>query len=105
MPTYEMTQRFKNDLRDLTSTQKALVRKARREFVQCLKTWEDDGCVGVPRFPKSLGVKPVHGVSGIMEFAWDDDGRATWEIGVQQRPRKMHVIWRRIGTHAIYKQP
>jgi hypothetical protein len=42
---------------------------------------------------------------GILEFAWADDGRCTWEYGTPRQSGKMHIIWRRIGTHAIYAAP
>ena len=41
----------------------------------------------------------------IMELAWAPDGRCTWEYGPARRSGTMHVIWRRIGSHAIYDDP
>ncbi|WP_281288337.1 hypothetical protein [Haloactinospora alba] len=35
-------------------------------------------------------------------MTWAPDGRATWQYGDEQRPGIVHVIWRRVGTHAIF---
>ncbi|TDQ53002.1 hypothetical protein [Actinorugispora endophytica] len=35
-------------------------------------------------------------------MTWAPDGRATWEYGDEQRSGTPHVIWRRVGTHAIF---
>lgn len=54
------------------------------------------------RFRPSLRVKGVQGHPSIYEMTWAPDGRATWEYGQEQIPGKAHVIWRRLGTHAIF---
>jgi hypothetical protein len=33
------------------------------------------------------------------------DGRATFQYGPEIAPGEPHVIWRRIGTHAIFREP
>jgi hypothetical protein len=38
-------------------------------------------------------------------MSWAPDGRATFEYGPEARPREAHIIWRRIGTHSIFRQP
>jgi hypothetical protein len=38
-----------------------------------------------------------------MTFA--PNGRATWQYGLEIRPDEPHVIWRRIGTHEIFRNP
>ncbi|WP_267887199.1 hypothetical protein [Thermobifida halotolerans] len=35
-------------------------------------------------------------------MTWAPDGRATWQYGEERVPGKPHVIWRRVGTHAIF---
>jgi hypothetical protein len=38
-------------------------------------------------------------------MTWASNGRATWQYGPEQRPGERHVIWRRIGTHDIFRAP
>lgn len=60
------------------------------------------------RFRKGLRVKEVQGASGIFEMTWAADGRATFEYGgevTEGRAGQPHVLWRRIGTHSVFKQP
>lgn len=63
------------------------------------------------RFRKGLRVKGVKGATGIFEMTWADDGRATIAYGdlvvegESVRPGEPYIIWRRVGTHAIFKQP
>jgi len=56
-------------------------------------------------FRKGLRVKGVKGATGIFEMTWGDDGRATFEYGEPVVETEPHVVWRRIGTHAIFKKP
>jgi hypothetical protein len=57
------------------------------------------------RFRKGLRVKGVKGAPGIFEMTWAADGRATFRFGEPVRQDEPHIIWRRIGTHDIFKQP
>jgi hypothetical protein len=56
-------------------------------------------------FRPGLRVKGVQGWPGIWEMTWAPDGRATFEYGPERRPGEPHVIWRRVGTHDIFRQP
>ena len=56
-------------------------------------------------FRKGLRVKGVQGATGIFEMTWAADGRATFEFGDEVTEGEPHVVWRRVGTHAIFKQP
>jgi hypothetical protein len=38
-------------------------------------------------------------------MTWAADGRATFEYGQEVRPGEAHIIWRRIGTHDIFRRP
>jgi hypothetical protein len=38
-------------------------------------------------------------------MTWADDGRATFRYGASIIGTEPHIIWRRIGTHAILRQP
>ena len=58
------------------------------------------------RFRPGLRVKGVRDApSGVFEMTWAPDGRATFEYGPEQHPGEPHVIWRRIGTHDVFRQP
>ena len=38
-------------------------------------------------------------------MTWAPDGRATFEFGAQVVKGEPHVLWRRVGTHAILAKP
>lgn len=105
MPTFEVRERFWGEYERLTVRQQLLFRAARQQFIAALKEWEADGCRGIPRFPRSLGVTPMVNRRNVLELAWAPDGRCTWEFGTPRRPGTSHIVWRRIGTHAIYDDP
>ena len=46
----------------------------------------------------------MKGATGVFEMTWADDGRATFGYGEPVLEGEPHVVWRRIGTHAIFKQ-
>ena len=96
MPTFDRTQKFREDYRGLTGEQREAFKTAVRKLVEDLRQ-------GVPR--KGLRVKRVQRRSGVWEMTWADDGRATFEYGVAVRPGHPHVIWRRIGGHDILDNP
>jgi hypothetical protein len=52
-----------------------------------------------------LKVKGVQGTRGVFELSWAQDGRATWEYGEERLEGEAHIVWRRIGTHDIFKNP
>jgi len=47
----------------------------------------------------------VQGYPGVWEMTWAPDGRATFEYGDELHPGEQHIIWRRIGTHGIFRKP
>jgi hypothetical protein len=94
MPTFATTARFRRDYARLTPAQQERFRKVVvTEFVA-------DADAGQLR--PGLRVKGVQGAPGVYEMTWAPDGRATWQYGPEQRPGAPHVIWRRVGTHAIF---
>lgn len=97
MPTRDVLASFFADYKKLTDEQKKLFRLALEHFIDDL---EKGG-----RFRKGLRVKGMAGHPGIWEMIWADDGRATFEFGPQQVPGEVHIIWRRIGSHDIFKRP
>ncbi|KWX02243.1 hypothetical protein LI90_3286 [Carbonactinospora thermoautotrophica] len=94
MPTFETTPRFDRDFKKLTAEDRARFLKV---------VWDQfipDLAAG--RFRPGLRVKRVQGAPGVYEMTWAPDGRATWQYGPEQQPGTPHVIWRRVGTHAIF---
>ncbi len=97
-PTYDDSEsRFQRDVKKLTPAQYAAFRRAVGRLVSALQRGEG--------FGKGLRVKPVAGHEGVWEMTWAPDGRATFSYGPQQRTGEPHVIWRRVGTHDIFRQP
>ncbi len=93
MPTYLRLPRFDRDYATLTSDQRRAFRRAVARFVEDLNAGRS------PR--PGLRVKAVQRGSGVFELTWAPDGRATFQYGESLRAGDVHVIWRRIGTHAI----
>lgn len=96
MPTYQARRRFLRDHKALTAEQAAAWEKTLDQFIACLRRG---------RFEPGLRVKRVQGYPGVWEMTWAPDGRATFEYGDELRSGEPHIIWRRIGTHGIFRQP
>ena len=96
MPTHAELQRFLRDYTRLTPSQRAAFGEAVTLFV---------AGVAAKRFDPRLRVKRVQGAPQVWEMSWAPDGRATFEYGPEVRPGEAHIIWRRIGTHSIFRQP
>jgi hypothetical protein len=94
VPTYEWQSRFTRDFRALDAAQQQAFRDAVTCFVADLKAGT---------FRKGLRVKRVQGTSGVWEMTWADDGRATFTYGTPRHAGEPHVIWRRVGTHSIFR--
>ena len=95
MPSHARTRQFERDWRRLRAADRDRYRLAFRKF---------DADLGADRFRPGLRVKGVQGAPGVFEMTWAPDGRATFEYGVSQGVGP-HVIWRRIGTHAVLDVP
>ena len=96
MPTHDELARFLRDWKGLRAEQKAAFLEALRLFVAGLNDQHFD-----PR----LRVKRMQGHAGVWEMSWAPDGRATFEYGEQMIAGEAHVIWRRIGTHDVFRAP
>jgi hypothetical protein len=100
---YERSATFKANYKDLSKTEKVLLRAAVREINEAFFKREGSG---LPKWPEKLRIQPVQGASGIWEMTWSfsgPDGRATFEIvGGPQGPI---LRWRRIGGHSIFRSP
>ena len=97
MPTFGVTDRFKKDLSDLDFDE-------RDRFERCVNDkFVPDLING--GFRAGLRVKIVQGTGFVYEMTWAPDGRATWQYGDDLHPGVPHVIWRRVGTHDIFRSP
>lgn len=97
MPTREALASFWRDWDSLTPDQQRAFREAVAEFVADL--------AGTRGFRPGLRVKRVQGHPSIWEMTWAPDGRATFEYGREVHPGQPHIIWRRIGTHSVFRRP
>ncbi|MDQ3680372.1 MAG: hypothetical protein M3378_07490 [Actinomycetota bacterium] len=97
MPTFGWLPRFGADFKRLTPAQQAAFLAAVAQFVDDLGPGD--------QFRKGLRVKGVKGAPGVFEMTWAGDGRATFQYGESMRAGEPHVVWRRVGTHAILRQP
>ncbi len=98
MPTHDELPRFSRDWNRLTPDQQRQFLVARPLFVEGLRRRP-------LRFDPQLRVKRVRGRLDVWEMSWSGDGRATFQYGDEVRPGEAHIIWRRIGTHAIFREP
>jgi hypothetical protein len=99
MPTFETLPRFERDWKSLSPQQKAAFRKIITEALV-----PDLAALDRP-FRPGLRVKGVTAHPGVFEMTWDNDGRATFSYGEERIAGQAHVVWRRIGTHAIFTPP
>lgn len=96
MPTFILTERFLRNLQELTPEQRQAFKAAVAKFREDLAN---------RRFRKGLRVKRVQGSGDIFEMTWGPDDRATFQFGAEVIEGEPHVIWRRVGTHAILSNP
>ncbi len=98
MPTREVLASFWRDWERLTSQQQRAFRQAVAQFVADL-AGDEQG------FRPRLRVKRVQGHPRVWEMTWAPDGRATFEYGDEVLTGESHIIWRRIGTHSVFRRP
>jgi hypothetical protein len=96
VPTFAWLARFRADFDALSDDQKETFLAAVALFVSDLRTGT---------FRPSLRVKGVKGAAGVFEMTWAANGRATFQFGKEITAGEAHVIWRRIGTHDVFKTP
>ena len=99
MPTFETLPRFERDWKNLTARQQATFRKV------VVDAFVPDLTAADRPFRLGLRVKGVAAHPGVFEMTWDNDGRATFSYGSERIAGQAHIIWRRIGTHAIFTPP
>ena len=86
-----------SEFRDLPAPLRALFLAAVVQLVADFRSGEQ------PRH--SLRVKRVQSVPGVWELSWAADGRATFQYGRERIPGEPHIIWRRISSHDIFRNP
>lgn len=96
MPTFGWLARFRVDFDALTAAQQAAFLAAVAQFVEDLRGGG---------FRKGLRVKGVRGAPGVFEMTSADNGRATFQYGEPIVNTEPHIIWRRVGTHDVLRQP
>lgn len=52
-----------------------------------------------------LRVKRVQGSESLWEMRFCPDDRAMFQYGEPVHPGEPHIIWLRIGTHDIFREP
>jgi hypothetical protein len=97
MPTYDKEPQFLRDWALLTSDRRQLFMTAVAKMVNDLQVGQG--------FRPGLRVKGVQGHQGVFEMTWADDGRATFSYGTPPTTADVHIVWRRIGTHEILRNP
>jgi hypothetical protein len=98
VPTFERGPRFDREFRRLS-------RELQRAFLRVLPLFIGGLRSSPPDFPPRLRVKRVEGSHGVWEMSFSADGRATFEYGPERIAGNPHVVWRRIGTHDILREP
>lgn len=97
MPTFQKLPRFLRDYEQLTADQ-------RRQFLDAVRQFVDDLQEGGGFHPR-LRVKRVQATSDVWEMSWARDGRATFIYGEEIIEGEPHIVWRRVGTHDIFRRP
>ncbi|MGJ9414367.1 hypothetical protein ACHAAC_16830 [Aeromicrobium sp. CF4.19] len=101
---FETSPTFDSDVRRLKPEHAVEFRKVMREkFVPAR-----DAVATYPAatWPTSLRVKSIRAAAGALEMTWpfaSPDGRATFELVTVED--EMRVRWRRVGDHAVCKDP
>ena len=85
-----------------SATSSDLTAAQRKRFAAAFERFDAD--LAKQHFRASLRVKRVEGTGAIFEMTWAPDGRATFQYGESQGDGA-HVIWRRIGTHKVFRKP
>ncbi len=88
---------FAREFSRLPREQQRAFRQAVSKLIAALKS---DG-----ELPRSLRIKRVQGTKDVWEMSYSGDGRATFRYGTSRKGGETHVIWLRVGGHAILSRP
>jgi hypothetical protein len=97
MPTYTKLPRFQKDFNQLSAAEQERFREAVRRFVEDLQRGRG--------LRAGLRIRGIQGAPGIYEMTWAPDGRATFHYGEPIVKGEVHVVWRRVGSHAVLTNP
>jgi len=97
VPTHDELARFLREYQKLTESEQDAFLNALKQMVADLRADR--------RLHPSLRIKRVQGHVGVYELTWAANGRATFQYGDEVTSGEAHIIWRRIGTHDILKEP
>ncbi len=99
-PRYSAPESFRREFRRLDPAMQQAFLAARDGLVAALKHHP-------PEFAPHLRIKRVQGHPKIWELTYAPDGRATFEYGEPkpEDPNDPHVVWRRLGTHDVLREP
>lgn len=98
MPTFDRTARFAREYARLPRELREAFRQMLPLLVAALQT-------SPPLFPPGPRVRRVQGTDGVWEVTFAPDGRATFHYGDEIRAGDPHVVWRRVGTHDVLREP
>ncbi len=96
MPTYAVEEQFGRDFRAMARSRQLAFLWARNRFIEGLRSRQ---------LHPALRVKRVVRHAGVWEMTRAPDGRATFSYGAEIISGQPHIIWRRMGTHDIFRQP
>ncbi|HEX7590424.1 MAG TPA: hypothetical protein VF375_00595 [Candidatus Limnocylindrales bacterium] len=94
---------FRADYKRLSRDEQAAFQSTLKDFAQACDRYAADSSTA---WPASLRVRDLQNAPGVLEMTWSfsgPDGRATFEwVQIEGR---LGLRWRRIGDHAIFKEP
>lgn len=100
---YTYDDRFLTEFLRLSSHERALFLAA---VAAMNAAYAARGARARPSWPAHLRVRPMKGHKGIYEMTWSftgPDGRATFSL--TDADGEPVIAWRRIGSHAVYRDP
>jgi len=101
---YRSLESFRNDFRRLPAEHQQMFLLVLRQFF--LPAIAAGSFSGVPPWPKRLRIHRLSNTE-IYSLTWNfasPDGRATFHLDKMDDAEPL-LVWRRIGDHAIYKNP
>lgn len=101
---YRTLESFRNDFRRLPAGHQQVFLKILREFF--LPAIEAGSFSGTPPWPKRLRIHRITNTE-IYSLTWNSaspDGRGTFHLDKLDEGETL-LVWRRIGDHAVYKNP
>jgi hypothetical protein len=101
---YRTLESFSNDFRRLPVGHQQVFLQVLREFF--LPAIEAGSFSGTPPWPRRLRIHRINNTE-IYSLTWNfapPDGRATFHLDKMDEGEPL-LVWRRVGDHAIYRNP